>query len=173
MSDHPDIGALLAHVGPSLFQQAYVVADRAAAEAAMEPLGATKFVRLETGDLDYVVRGRNVSCALDLSFARAGNVQIEIIQPVRGEGLHVEFLEQHGSGPHHIGAIVDSLDETLEIARAAGFDAAMRGDMGSVRFAYLDTFAVLGLYVETLEDPEGLIPMLMPWRDDQPGATQS
>lgn len=162
------IGSLLAHVGGGLFQQAYVIRDLDAAEAGLRAgLGASEFVRLETGDLDYEVRGRAVSCALNLSFARAGNVQIELIQPVRGEGLHVEFLEQHGSGPHHLGAIVDDLDASLAVAADVGLTSAMRGDMGSVRFSYLDTFDANGLYLELLEDPEGLIPMLMPWRDDQ------
>ena len=33
------------------------------------------------------LRGRTVSCAMSLGFARAGNVQIELIQPLRGEGI--------------------------------------------------------------------------------------
>lgn len=168
MPTRPDLESVLARVGAGLFQQAYVVADLDATEAAMHAtIGASEFVRLATGDLDYDVSGRTVSCALELSFARAGNVQIELIRPVRGEGLHVEFLEQRGPGPHHLGAIVDDLDAALGVAGQAGITSAMRGDMGAVRFSYLDTFATIGLYLELLEDPEGLIPALMPWRDDQ------
>jgi len=41
----------------------------------------------------------------------------------------------------------------------------MSGRFGSVRLCYLDTFDALGLYVELIEDPDGTIMALMPWRD--------
>jgi len=63
----PDPSALLARIGGGLFQRAWVVADLEAAEHALRS-------------------------ALALGFARSGNVQIELIQPVRGDGIHFEFL---------------------------------------------------------------------------------
>src|SRR3954447_23387280 len=105
-----DLGALLARIGPGLFQQAWVVADLETAEQAMRAtLGCGEFVKFSTGDMEYELRGRTVSCAPDLGFARSGNVQIELIQPLRGEGVQAEFLEARGSGPHHLGFLVDDL----------------------------------------------------------------
>lgn len=37
-----------------------------------------------------------VACALDLGFARSGNMQIELMQPLSSEGNHFEFLAAHG-----------------------------------------------------------------------------
>ncbi len=161
-----DIGPLLARVGKGFFQQAWVVVDLDAARTAMcGALGAGEFVEFATGDLDYDVRGRTVSCALRLGFARAGNVQIELIEPVSGDGIHVEFLARCGSGPHHLGFLVDDLDAQVAAATADGFGPVMSGRFGSVRLCYVDTFAALGVYVELIEDPDDAIRAVMPWRD--------
>ena len=100
-----------------------------------------------------------------LGFARSGNVQIELIQPVRGEGIHVEFLARYGPGAHHLGFLVDDLDALVASAASEGFPKVMSGHFGSVRLCYLDTFDARGLYVELIEDPDGTIMALMPWRD--------
>lgn len=159
------IGEVLGRIGDGLFQNAFVVADLAAAEESMRgALGCSAFVDLAPADLDYELRGAKVSCALAIGFARSGNIQIELIQPVRGEGLHVEFLAMNGPGAHHLGFLVDSLDEVIEYASARGFPKLMGGEFGTLKFGYLDTFAALGLYAEVVEDPEQMMMSLMPWR---------
>lgn len=160
-----EVGALLARIGGGLFQQAYVVEDLAAAERAMrESLGCSPFVDLAPSDLDYVLRGEPVRCALAIGFARSGDLQIELLQPVRGEGLHVEFLRDRGPGLHHLGFMVDDRDATIADATSLGFPAVMSGEFGSLRFAYLDTTADLGVYAEIVEDPNGMLMGMMPWR---------
>jgi 4-hydroxyphenylpyruvate dioxygenase-like putative hemolysin len=168
MTTTRDAGALLARIGPRLMQQAWVVDDLAAAKDAMRALGCKKFFELETGDVDYELRGRTVSCALDLAFARSGNLQIELVHPVRGEGIHVEFLASRGSGTHHLGFLVDEMDAAVKAAAVDGFDPVMTGNFGPVRIAYLDTFEAIGVYTELIEDPHGMMAATMPWRDDQP-----
>jgi methylmalonyl-CoA/ethylmalonyl-CoA epimerase len=161
----PGIGTLLARIGDGLFQQAYVVADLAAAEAAMHAaIGCGPFVDLPAADLEYDLRGSRVSCALGIGFARSGNLQIELLEPVRGEGLHVEFLATNGPGAHHLGFLVDDLDAVVQLAAAEGFANLMGSTFGRLRFCYLDTFDALGQYVELVEDPDGMMMSLMPWR---------
>jgi len=162
------VGAVLARISPGLMQQAWVVDDLAAAKDAMRLLGCKKFFELETGDVDYVLRGKTVSCALDLAFARSGNMQIELVHPVRGEGIHFEFLAHRGSGTHHLGFVVDDVDGAVAAAAADGVDAVMTGNFGPVGIAYLDTFDAIGVYLELIEDPHGMMAATMPWRDDQP-----
>ncbi|HTL85843.1 MAG TPA: VOC family protein [Acidimicrobiia bacterium] len=159
------IGGLLERVGDGLFQQAYVVADLAAAQRAMRTtLGCSEFVNLPADDLDYELRGAQVSCALELGFARSGNVQIELLRPVRGQGLHVEFLATNGPGLHHLGFIVDDLDPVVAYAAASGFPNLMGSQFGSLRFCYLDTWDALGVYVELVHDPDAMMMSIMPWR---------
>lgn len=156
----------MGEITPGLFQQAYVVADLAAAEAAMTAsLGCREFVELPATDLEYEVRGVSVSCALAIGFARSGDVQIELLQPVRGRGLHVEFLATNGPGAHHFGYLVDDLDAIVALGAAAGAPLVMGGSFGRLRFGYLDTWDELGLYTEVVEDPDAMMWSLMPWRD--------
>jgi catechol 2,3-dioxygenase-like lactoylglutathione lyase family enzyme len=160
-----EIGELLGVIGDGLFQQAFVVGDLAAAEAAMRStLGCGEFVELPASDLDYELRGEQVSCALALGFARSGNMQIELLQPLRGQGLHVEFLASNGPGAHHLGFLVDDLEAVVALGIELGFPRVMGSRFGSLRFCYLETWAALGLYVELVEDPDALLMSIMPWR---------
>jgi hypothetical protein len=159
------IGGLLGTIGAGLFQQAFVVDDLAAAEGAMRAsLGCGAFVDLPATDLDYDLRGERVSCAIALGFARSGNMQVELLRPVRGKGLHVEFLASNGPGLHHLGFLVDDLDAVVALGEAEGFPKLMGSQFGSLRFAYLDTWEALGVYTELVDDPDQMMMSLMPWR---------
>ena len=158
-------GSLLAQFADGLFQHALVVRDLDAAQrACTDTLGCGEFATLPPASLPYRYRGEDVECALAIAFARSGNVQVELIQPVSGRGLHEEFLTAHGPGVHHLGFMVDRLDDALAAADAAGYADAMSGQFGSLRFAYVDTFDALGVYLELVEDPDGMMYQLMPWK---------
>ncbi len=160
-----DLAPLLAHVGGGFFQQAFVVADLATAEASLRAgLGCSEFVDLPASDLDYEVRGRSTTAALAIGFARSGDVQLELIQPVRGESIHAEFLAAQGPGAHHLGYLVESLDDASDLAARCGYATVMSGQFASLRFCYLDTWDERGVYTELVEDPDGMMTALMPWR---------
>jgi hypothetical protein len=38
----------------------------------------------------------------------------------------------------------------------------MQGHLGTLAYAYIDTFDPLGIYVELVEDPDGLVAQLTP-----------
>jgi hypothetical protein len=159
-------GALLAQVGGELFQQAWTVPDLATAQDAMRrSLGCSKFTQFVMTET-YDLRGRDTECSLSLGFARAGNMQLELIQPLKGEGIHFEFLERHGAGFHHFGALVGRLDEAIPAAGGLGFKPVMSGQFASIRLTYLDTYDDMGFYVELIEDPENMLWTTRPWRDD-------
>jgi len=112
--------------------------------------------------MPYRYRGRDVESSFALAYGRSGRVQIELIQPIDGEGLTHEFLAEHGPGAHHLGFLVDAVDEEVAFATGCGLEVAMSGHIGTLYFAYLDTFSELGVYVEVVEDPDGLIAQLTP-----------
>ena len=155
------ISDVLMRVGPGFFQQAFVVDDMTRAQAACVALGCGAFVTLPATDLDYELRGAAVTSALEIAFARSGNVQIELIRPVRGSSIHVEFLETHGPGAHHLGFLVNDLDRDVAVS---AFEKIQGGQFGTLRFCYLDTWDAFGAYVELVEDPDGMMSALMPWR---------
>jgi methylmalonyl-CoA/ethylmalonyl-CoA epimerase len=159
------INALLERVGGGLFQQAFVVDDFEGAQHALRTtLGCGEFVTLPATDIEYDFRGGRTTCAIEIGFARSGNVQIELLRPVRGVGLHSEFLASNGPGAHHLGFLVDDIEAEVAAAEQLGFERLQGATFGALRFCYLDTWDVLGLYVELVEDPDAMMMSLMPWR---------
>jgi len=84
--------------------------------------------------------------------------QYELIEPQRGPGVHGDWLEERGEGFHHVGVIVDSLEDTVERMAAAGYAAVQTGSgfgaAGDGAYAYFDTVHDLGFLVEAVEPPE-------------------
>jgi methylmalonyl-CoA/ethylmalonyl-CoA epimerase len=158
------INALLARIGDGFFQQAFVVDDFEGAQQALRStLGCGDFVTLPATDIDYDFRGGTTTCAIEIGFARSGNVQVELLRPVRGVGLHSEFLASKGPGAHHFGFLVDDIDAEVAAAETLGFERLQGATFGTLRFCYLDTFDAFGLYVELVEDPDAMMMALMPW----------
>jgi len=161
-----DIGTVLARVGGELFQNAWVVDDLEAAKAAMGgALGCDAFVDFEM-DPTWQVGGEVISSPMACAFARGGNMQIELMQPLGAGGVVADFLARFGAGPHHLGIRVGDLDAAVA---AAGVSTAMRADFGPLRLAFLDTVDALGFYIELLDDPDGVLWTTKPWRDEQTG----
>jgi methylmalonyl-CoA/ethylmalonyl-CoA epimerase len=164
-----DVGAVLARVGGELFQNSWVVDDLAAAQTAMgATLGCDDFVGFEM-DPQWQVRGETISSPMACGFARSGNMQIELMQPLGTGGVVADFLARFGPGPHHLGVRVDDLDAAVAAARVP---VAMSADFGPLRLAFLDTVDALGLYIELLDDPDGMLWATKPWRDERPGSDQ-
>jgi len=159
------MNALLARIGGGLFRQAFVVDDFEGAQHGLRSaLGCGDFATLPASDIEYDFRGGRTTCALDIGFARSGNLQIELLRPVRGVGLHSEFLASNGPGLHHLGFLVDDIDAEVAAADALGFERVQGATFGSLRFCYLDTWDAFGLYVELVDDPDAMMMTLMPWR---------
>jgi Glyoxalase/Bleomycin resistance protein/Dioxygenase superfamily len=108
---------------------------------------------------DYTLHGEPAtgSTLLGLNAARP---QVEILQPLAGSTPHREWLEAHGEGVHHIGAVVPAVQEACAGAEAEGIEVVSTGwgfgADGTGSFAYLDTRPVLGVLLEVFEPPNGL-----------------
>ena len=126
-----------------VFQVAYVTHDRGAAEGDLEArLGISDWTDLEV---------EPAGASLAVAFARAGRIQVELIQPLGGrDRIFSELLPSTGAvRMHHLGVRVEDMDEALEHADAAGFRAPHVGEIeGQLKFAFVDTTAELGHYLE-------------------------
>jgi catechol 2,3-dioxygenase-like lactoylglutathione lyase family enzyme len=125
-------------------QIAWVTRDLDATEQALTALlGAKKWIRMPDvhfGPDSCTHRGQPADFVAHISLSYAGDTQLEVIAPVRGESIYAEFLDGAGPGLHHI---------CIEVPDAEGFDAAVsaaeqkgapivaQGLMpGGLRFAY-------------------------------------
>ena len=158
------VDALLARIGAGFFQQAFVVADLDAAMAAFTAArrAAEHWTTFPAIGTPYRYRGRDIESSVALAFSRSGRVQIELLAADRRRRAHPRLPGRirPGRTPHRFprrgrGAAVAA-------AEADGIEAVMSGHIGTLYFVYLDTFAELGMYIELIEDPDGLIAQLTP-----------
>jgi catechol 2,3-dioxygenase-like lactoylglutathione lyase family enzyme len=110
----------------------------------------TRIPDVRFGPETTTLRGVPVDCTMHVSLGYAGELQLELIQPVTGASIHQEFLDAHGAGLHHVCFGVDDVDAACAAAQAAGVPVLMRGSMmdGEIEFAYVDGSAGGAPYVE-------------------------
>ncbi|BDB42583.1 MULTISPECIES: VOC family protein [Mycobacterium] len=126
-------------------QIAWVTSDLAATEKALTGLlGARKWVRIP--DVHFApdacsYRGEPADFVAHISLSYLGDMQLELIEPVRGENIYSEFLRDHGAGLHHICMEAQSreqFDAALVDAAEQGAEVVQQGVMaGGIRFAYV------------------------------------
>lgn len=127
--------------GP-MVQLAWVVDDIAAAEDRFGRVhGVPHWTRLDDVDFgpdDCTLRGEPADFRAHISLAYAGDLQLELIQPVRGASIYAEFLTTHGPGLHHGCWETPDLDATLGLATDSTVVQAGSMAAGELRFAYVE-----------------------------------
>jgi len=126
-------------------QIAWVTRDLDATEAALTSLlGAKKWIRMP--DVHFAPhtcthRGAPADFVAHISLSYAGDTQLELIQPVSGISLYSEFVEQSGTGLHHVCVSApdpDAFDAMCDDAERTGAPVLTRGTMpGGMQFAYV------------------------------------
>ncbi len=139
--------------GP-ITQVAWVTEDIAATEVLLrDQFGTGPWTRIPDVHFDQEhsrLRGEPAEFTAHISLAYAGDLQLELIQPVSGTSVHTEFLARCGPGLHHVCFQVDDLAVACARAEAAGVPVLQTGSMmdGEIEFAYLDGSAAGAPYVE-------------------------
>ncbi|MEZ0365135.1 VOC family protein [Mycobacterium sp. pUA109] len=126
-------------------QIAWVTRDLDATETALTGLlGVKKWVRMPEvhfGPDTCSYRGKPADFVASISLSYLGDMQLELIQPVRGENIYSDVLRASGPGLHHICVEADSPEGFAAAVATAGDDGAtvvQQGVMpGGMRFAYL------------------------------------
>src|ERR1019366_8563816 len=93
-------------------QVAFVVRNMDQALPAYEAVFG-KFHVMPLPPMPVKYRGKDISIKLKLAFAKAGSLEIEVIEAVGEPSPYSEHLERHGEGLHHVRFKVQKLQETL------------------------------------------------------------
>jgi hypothetical protein len=97
--------------------------------------------------------------------ARLGGAVIELLEPLRGQRMYKDFLDQHGEGVHHVGLMFDDYAEAFKGLTSGGFtvtvDGPIVGESRTGRSAYFDTQEKFSTTFELLDFPEEI---LAKWR---------
>jgi methylmalonyl-CoA/ethylmalonyl-CoA epimerase len=89
-----------------------------------------------------------------IQITQIGNIELELIQPIKGESPHQEFLEQKGEGIQHLGFFIDNLKEEVDRLTAEGSTIMLTSQFkGGGGVTYLDLNAA-GLIVELVQPGE-------------------
>ncbi len=107
-------------------------------------------------------RGRPSRARMRVALSYFGPMRVELIEPVEGPSIYHEFVERCGYGVHHLGVVVEDMDEALRAAAEAGYtmiqDGSGFGLDGDGHYAYLDTEADLGVIYELIRRPARRVP---------------
>lgn len=144
-----------------LYQVAIVVRDlEKSVEHYQKILGTGPWQFMSIDDsvfAESTYRGRPAKHRFKVALGMLGPMQIELIQPIEGETIYGDFLNEHGEGVHHLGHIrVDNLTEAIKTFEQQGFPCIQSGrNSRGGGYAYMDTVKSLGVVTEFLEGREG------------------
>ncbi|MBW0012366.1 VOC family protein [Mycobacterium sp.] len=126
-------------------QIAWVTPDLDATETALTGLlGVRKWVRIP--DVHFApdacsYLGKPADFVASISLSYLGDMQLELVAPVRGENIYSDFLRDSGPGLHHIcieARDPGELEAALSDAASRGAAVVQRGVMpGGLQFAYV------------------------------------
>ncbi len=105
-------------------------------------------------EVKELYRGRPSTGQAKLAFINAGQVVLELIQPVGENTSWKEYLDKNGEGVQHIAFQVADVDKTIQSLGAPVLHQG-RYDDDSGSYTYLDTAKALGVTLELLHaDPK-------------------
>ncbi|MBW2142643.1 MAG: VOC family protein [Deltaproteobacteria bacterium] len=90
------------------------------------------------------------------ALANLGPIQFELLEPVSGPSTHMEFLQKHGEGIHHVSfGAVDDHDKVVRVLTGQGIEIESTGRLGgAATFTYMATQQDLGTIFELVKvDP--------------------
>ncbi|MFW9880913.1 MAG: VOC family protein [Candidatus Thorarchaeota archaeon] len=80
-----------------------------------------------------------------------GKLQIDLIEPQDENSIFHEFIENRNVGLHHIGFLVNDVDEKIKEWDSKGFKQVLGGIIGPAKFVYFDTTDIFGHIIELLQ----------------------
>ncbi len=106
---------------------------------------------LEKSDSLCKYRGKDSIMSTKLAISRIFNVQIEVVQHIKGECVFKEFLDSGREGLHHFGIYVDDLDSVVKEFTDKGYEIIHQRIIGKQKVAIFDTEKDLGILLEFQE----------------------
>ncbi|MGD1119828.1 MAG: VOC family protein [Dehalococcoidales bacterium] len=141
----------LQHVG-------VVVKDIKKAIAYLEALGFGPFTipNAKPGSPPYFsipfkgeLHGKPAAWTTTISFAKMGDVELELLEPTKGPQALKESLDKTGEGLHHIGFLTDDLDAEIANFKKNGVGIwTLAREEGGGGFLYSDPSPVGGIAIE-------------------------
>ncbi len=135
-----------------IFQVGILVRDVEEASKKFEKLmGIGPFEIFEPAYRQMTIHGREGKFKIRLGLAKAGSIQVELIQPLYGETIYEKFIQQRGYGLHHLAVRTDNIEQSVKEMKEKGFKIAQSGNRPGVKWAYFDTEDEMNVVFEFIE----------------------
>jgi methylmalonyl-CoA/ethylmalonyl-CoA epimerase len=139
-------------MGTEIVQVCILVKDVEDAARKLEKLvGIGPFEIFEPDYQDLTFQGKVGKFKMKIGLAKAGTVQIELMQPLWGQTIYEEFAMRKGYGLHHLGIRTENMEESLSEMQGKGFKVIQSGNRPGVKWAYLSTEEQTGVIFELIE----------------------
>ena len=114
-------------------------------------------------DLEYY--GRASRATFKVARTRLGSLEYELIQPLDGDSVYKDWLNQHGEGYHHLKFVADNIADVKKEMARLGFPSIQSGYSSQApknQFSIFDTSKALrciwAIYDNQSDIPIGAIP---------------
>ncbi len=105
-----------------------------------------------------------VNASLKIAMAYSGGVQLELIEVTSGRSYYNDTLDSR-EGLHHLGYMVNNLEELVHQCKDIGIEILQRGQIKSkgftIDYAYMDTRKSCGVIMEFIQTRLGPLPLKM------------
>ncbi len=97
-------------------------------------------------------RGQPTDAQAKLAFFDLGQVSLELIEPLGGDSVWQEVLDEKGEGVHHIAFQIKGTDEVTAALAEHGIPVIQQGHYTGGMYTYVDSEPALGVMLELLEN---------------------
>ncbi|MFC1938724.1 VOC family protein [Chloroflexota bacterium] len=112
---------------------------------------------------DRTYRGKPAYFEAKIGFAKVGAVDLVLLEPLEGQSIYRDFLDQRGEGANHIQYSSDSFEDfnrDMEVYPEKGIPVLMSGKIGrDICFAYMDTIDTLKAIWEPMKTGKWPVPV--------------
>ncbi|MCL7417584.1 MAG: VOC family protein [Halalkalicoccus sp.] len=157
-TDIPDVGIEI----PEITQVAFVVEDiddgmeRFDSILGIGPWDVYRFEPPRLSETTY--RGESHDYSMVLALGEVAGTMIELIEPLEGDSIYTDHLEEHGEGLHHVACFAfEDTEAVVERFEEAGMGVLQSGNFAGVEYWYFDTRDQLnGVIFETATNLEAI-----------------
>jgi methylmalonyl-CoA/ethylmalonyl-CoA epimerase len=123
----------------------------------MGPFRTIDWPPADRPDIQKAYYGQPGDFTARMAFTELGSVELELIQPVSGQSIWADFLEEHGEGIHHIRFNVSELDPVIQYLATHSIQVAQMGSglRPGTTWANFDTEDEVGFTIEVMQAVPG------------------
>jgi hypothetical protein len=114
--------------------------------------GASKFIIFDPLDVDINLRGVKKKITIKSGFGRIFDTEIELLQPIEGDSIYTEFLDEGREGIHHLSYKVENITTYIEMFKKRGIKVLQWGLLIKLVYVYLDTEKIFNTIIEFTEE---------------------